>query len=380
MKKIPRLAFLPNRAADTLLIAACMALPLCSTFAVAADSNSDQSTAIGGQTKKLPRIVVLATGGTISGTADARSAIGYNSGERTGNQLIKDVPGIGKFATITAEQISNVGSQDMSDGIWFSLAKRINEIFARGEADGVVITHGTDTMEETAFFLKNVVHSRQPVVLVGSMRPGGVVSADGPNNLLEAVEVAASPQSRGRGVMVVMNDTIHDPRWITKTNTTSVQTFMSPNAGPIGFVDPASIRYVTPVTEPRRSSYTLPAVGQLPRVDIVYAHSNMDASQIDHAVADNAKGIVIAGIGDGNVSKAALAAMERAAKMGIVVVRSSRVGSGFVNRNVEIDDDKSGFVTSLDLNPQKARLLTQLLIANGITTPTKVQEAFSATY
>jgi len=218
------------------------------------------------------------------------------------------------------------------------------------------------------------------VVLVGSMRPGGVVGADGPNNLLEAVEVAASPQAQGRGVMVVMNDTIHDPRWITKTNTTSVQTFLSPNAGPIGFVDPASIRFVMPLTDSRQSPYTLPAAGPLPRVDIVYAHSNMDASQIDHAVADNAKGIVIAGVGDGDVSKAALAAMERAAKMGIVVVRASRVGTGFVNRNVEVDDDKSGFVASLDLNPQKARVLTQLLIANGITTPAKVQQAFSATY
>ncbi|CAG9263510.1 putative L-asparaginase [Paraburkholderia caribensis] len=380
MNTLSRLAFAPGRTVSALLVAACVALPVCSTFAVAAESNADQSNTVNSQNKKLPRIVVLATGGTISGTADARSAIGYNSGERTGQQLLKDVPGIGKFATITAEQVSNVGSQDMNDGIWFQLAKRIDEIFDRGEADGVVITHGTDTMEETAFFLKNVLHSRRPVVLVGSMRPGGVVGADGPNNLLEAVEVAASPQSQGRGVMVVMNDTIHDPRWITKTNTTSVQTFLSPNAGPTGFVDPASIRFVTPVTDSRQSPYTLPAAGQLPRVDIVYAHSNMDASQIDHAVADNAKGIVIAGVGDGDVSKAALAAMERAAKMGIVVVRASRVGTGFVNRNVEVDDDKSGFVASLDLNPQKARVLTQLLIANGITTPAKVQQAFSATY
>jgi L-asparaginase len=380
MNTLSRLAFAPSRTVSALLVAACVALPVCSTFAVAAESNADQSNTVNSQNKKLPRIVVLATGGTISGTADARSAIGYNSGERTGQQLLKDVPGIGKFATITAEQVSNVGSHDMNDGIWFQLAKRIDQIFDRGEADGVVITHGTDTMEETAFFLKNVLHSRRPVVLVGSMRPGGVVGADGPNNLLEAVEVAASPQSQGRGVMVVMNDTIHDPRWITKTNTTSVQTFLSPNAGPTGFVDPASIRFVTPVTDSRQSPYTLPAAGQLPRVDIVYAHSNMDASQIDHAVADNAKGIVIAGVGDGDVSKAALAAMERAAKMGIVVVRASRVGTGFVNRNVEVDDDKSGFVASLDLNPQKARVLTQLLIANGITTPAKVQQAFSATY
>jgi len=379
MNTLPRLVFSSYRTVSALLIAAIFALPVFSTSAVAAGDNAGASTP-NEAPKKLPRIIVLATGGTISGTADARSAIGYNSGERTGKQLIKDVPGIGKFATISAEQISNVGSQDMSDGIWFQLAKRINEIFARGEADGVVITHGTDTMEETAFFLKNVLHTRQPVVLVGSMRPGGVVSADGPNNLLEAVEVAASPQSQGRGVMVVMNDTIHDPRWITKTNTTSVQTFLSPNAGPIGYVDPASVRYVTPVTESHHAAFKLPATGELPRVDIVYAHSNMDASQIDHAVADNAKGIVIAGVGDGDVSRAALAAMERAAKSGIVVVRASRVGSGFVNRNVEVDDDKSGFVASLDLNPQKARLLTQLLIANDVTSPARVQEAFSTTY
>lgn len=361
-------------------LAAFTALPLYSTSAAAADTSPDQQTSVAAQTKQLPRVIVLATGGTISGTADARSAIGYNSGERTGQQLIKDVPGIEKFATISAEQISNIGSQDMNDKVWFQLAKRINEIFDRGEADGVVITHGTDTMEETAFFLKNVIHSTKPVVLVGSMRPGGVTSADGPNNLLEAVEVAASPQSQGRGVMVVMNDTIHDPRWITKTNTTSLQTFLSPNAGPIGYVDPASIRFVAPVLAARKLPYTLPVDGQLPRVEVVFAHSNMDATQIDHAIADKAKGIVIAGVGDGDVSNSAMLAMQRAAKMGVVVVRSSRVGSGFVNRNVEVDDDKSGFVASLDLNPEKARLLTQLLIANGITSPAQVQAAFSATY
>jgi L-asparaginase len=380
MKKFGLLISVPVRTTVAVALAIFIAVPLHSTSAAAADPNSNQQAAPAGEAKQLPRVIVLATGGTISGTADARSAIGYNSGERTGQQLIKDVPGIEKFATISAEQISNIGSQDMNDKVWFQLAKRINEIFDRGEADGVVITHGTDTMEETAFFLKNVIHSGKPVVLVGSMRPGGVISADGPNNLLEAVEVAASPQSQGRGVMVVMNDTIHDPRWITKTNTTSVQTFLSPNAGPIGYVDPASIRFVAPVVAPRRAPYALPADGQLPRVEIVFAHSNMDALQIDHAIADKAKGIVIAGVGDGDVSNAAMLAMQRAAKMGIVVVRSSRVGSGFVNRDVEVDDDKSGFVASLDLNPEKARLLTQLLIANGITSPAEVQAAFAATY
>jgi L-asparaginase len=350
---------------------------LSATSAWAADAAPDASTTPAAGT---PRILVLATGGTISGTADPRSAIGYNSGNVLGQDLVRGVPGIEKLANISAEQISNVGSQDMSDKIWFQLARRIQEAFDRNEVDGVVITHGTDTVEETAFFLQNVLRSDKPVVLVGSMRPGGSTSADGPGNLYEAVEVAASPKSQGRGVMVVMNDQIHGPRWITKTNTTAVQAFASPNAGAIGYVDPASVRFVTPPAQSARNVLGLPAGGQLPRVEIVYAHSNMDGQQIDHAISDGAKGIVLAGEGDGDASKEALAALDRAAKKGIVVVRSTRVMSGFVNRNVEVDDDKRGFVVSLDLNPQKARLLTQLLIANGVTDSQKVQQAFGGTW
>ncbi|AJP57609.2 L-asparaginase 2 [Pandoraea vervacti] len=326
-----------------------------------------------------PRILVLATGGTIASTGDARSAIGYNAGGVTGEQLTASVPGLDKLASIKAEQISNIGSQDMNSKVWYQLAARIKQAFERNEADGVVITHGTDTMEETAFFLDNVLTTPQPVVLVGSMRPSTAVSADGPGNLYEAVEVAASPQSGHRGVLVVMNDTIHAPRWVTKTNTTSVQTFGNPNGGPLGYVDPASVRYLLPPAAARKAPLNVPN-GGLPRVDIVYAHADMDAGQIDDAVRHNAKGIVLAGVGDGNASKAALDALEAAAKRGVVVVRASRVGSGFVNRNVEVSDDKTGFVVAYDLNPQKARVLTQLLIGNGVTTADKVQKAFDATY
>ncbi|SAL58879.1 L-asparaginase [Caballeronia choica] len=372
------------RSSGAMLVAGLVvgASALCGANAWAADAASDATATAAATTPAAgaPRILVLATGGTISGTADPRSAIGYNSGNVKGQELVRGVPGIEKLATINAEQISNVGSQDMSDKIWFQLARRIQEVFDRNEADGVVITHGTDTVEETAFFLQNVLRSDKPVVLVGSMRPGGSTSADGPGNLYEAVEVAASPKSRGRGVMVVMNDQIHGPRWITKTNTTAVQAFASPNAGVIGYVDPASVRFVTAPPQAARNVLGLPANGQLPRVEIVYAHSNMDGLQIDHAIADGAKGIVLAGEGDGDASKEALAALERAAKKGIIVVRSTRVMSGFVNRNVEVDDDKSGFVVSLDLNPQKARLLTQLLIANGVTDPARVQQAFTGTW
>ncbi|MGF6995686.1 asparaginase [Paraburkholderia sp. GAS32] len=376
------------RSSSTTLTAALLvcASCLCGTSVWAADTTSDSAAATEATSPAAgsPRILVLATGGTIAGTTDPRSAIGYNSGNVKGQELVRAVPGIEKLASISSEQISNVGSQDMNDEIWFRLARRIQEAFDRNEADGIVITHGTDTMEETAFFLQNVVRSDKPVVLVGSMRPGGSTSADGPGNLYEAVEVAASPKSRGRGVMVVMNDQIHAPRWITKTNTTAVQTFASPNAGVIGYVDPASIRFVAPAPASALAStrdvLSLPANGRLPRVEIVYAHSNMDGTQIDHAIADGAKGIVLAGEGDGDASKEALAALDRAAKKGIVVVRSTRVMSGFVNRNVEVEDDKRGFVVSFDLNPQKARLLTQLLVANGITNPGKVQQAFSATF
>jgi L-asparaginase len=333
---------------------------------------------VAAQAPALPRIIVLATGGTIAGQTTSTSAIGYASGKVTGEQLVAAVPGMDKLATINAEQISSIGSQDMNDKVWFDLAHRISDIFAKNEADGVVITHGTDTMEETAFFLNNVIPGDKPVVMVGSMRPSTAISADGPGNLYEAVKVAGSPSAHGRGVLVVLNDTIHDARLVQKTNTTSVQTFQSPNGGPVGFVDPASVRFEGPPPSAARHVYALPASAPLPRVDIVFAHANMDAAQIEDAVKGGAKGIVMAGVGDGNGSQAAIDALAKAAKSGIVVVRASRVGSGFVNRNVEVDDDKLGFVASLDLNPQKARVLAQLLIANGITDPKQVQDAFAA--
>lgn len=326
---------------------------------------------------QLPRITILATGGTIAGKASGKSEVGYASGQVSAQDLIDAVPGIEKLGTIRAEQISNIGSQDMNDKVWIALAKRINELFSSGEADGVVITHGTDTMEETAFFLEQVVASDNPVVLVGSMRPSTAVSADGPANLHAAVMVAASPQSYGRGTMVVINDTIHESRDVTKTNTTSLQTFESPNAGPAGYVDAGSVRFVEPVIPYPRPRFKAPDQAPLPRVDIVYSHSNMLADGVTDAVDHGARGIVLAGVGDGNSSKAVIDALAAAAKDGVVVVRSSRVGSGFTVRNAEVDDDKLGFVASLDLNPAKSRVLLQLLLANDITDPARIQREFA---
>ncbi|UVS99282.1 asparaginase [Burkholderia glumae] len=370
-----RHALLRLAAAAALTAFGALGAPASFAAAAAAPVVADAQAAV-----SLPRVAILATGGTIAGKADARAANAYDAGALGVRQLVDAVPGIEKLARLRPEQIASIGSQDMNDAVWFKLAKRIQDISDRNEADAIVITHGTDTLEETAFFLDNVLHTDKPVVLVGSMRPSTAISADGPANLYEAVEVAADPHARGRGVMIVLNDTIHSARGATKTNSTSVQTFASPNSGPIGYVDPASVRFLAPAAADSRKKYVLPADGKLPDVEIVYSHSNMDARQIDHAIADHVKGIVLAGVGDGNTSGKALDALQQAARQGIVVVRSTRVGSGFVNRNVEVNDDQRGFAVSLDLNPQKARILTQLLVANRVTSPAEVQRAFSATW
>ena len=338
-----------------------------------------QATARQGATSTgdLPRVVVLATGGTIAGKASGISEVAYTSGQASAQDLIDAVPGIEKLATLTSEQISNIGSQDMNDEVWITLAKRINELFAKGEADGVVITHGTDTMEETGYFLEQVIASDKPVVLVGSMRPSTATGADGPANLYAAVKIAASDEARGRGVLIVLNDTIHESRDATKTNTTSLQTFSSPNAGPAGFVNAASISFLEPAPTAPRPRFKAPDKAPLPRVDIIYSHSNMQADEVADALKRGVKGIVLAGVGDGNSSKAVIDALSAAAKSGVIVVRSSRVGSGFTLRNAEVNDDELGLVAALDLNPPKARVLLQLLLANNIKDPARIQQEFA---
>jgi L-asparaginase len=325
------------------------------------------------QDTALPDVLVLATGGTIAGKASGTSAIGYDAGQVTGKDLIAAVPGVEKLADLSTDQVSNIGSQDMNDQVWIDLANRIEKAFKDGEADGIVITHGTDTIEETAFFLEQVLSTDKPVVLTAAMRPSTAISADGPANMYEAVKVAAHPDAKGRGVLVVINDTIFESRDVQKTNTTALQTFEAPNTGPVGYVDPASVRFLEPNARYQRPRFQIPAKAPMPRVDIIYAHSNMTADQINESVKGGAKALVIAGVGDGNTSKEAQDALVEHAKNGIIVVRSTRVGSGFTNRNAEVDDDKLGFAASLDLNPHKARILVQLLLLKGVTDVNRVQ-------
>jgi len=312
----------------------------------------------------LPNIVVLATGGTIAGAAATDVQAGYASGQVGVEQLLAAVPQAKKLAVLRGEQISNIGSQDMNDEVWLKLARRINELVAMSNVDGVVITHGTDTIEETAYFLNLVVKSKKPVVLTASMRPSTALSADGPLNFYNAVAVAANKEAAGRGVLVVINDWIHGASSLTKTSTTAVQTFMSPLRGLIGTVAYGNAEfYRGPVgRNTATSEFSLDGVTALPRVDIIMAYENMDGALIDAAVAAGAKGVVIAGVGNGNLTDPAVKALAAQAAKGIACVRSTRVATGLVGRNVELDDDKLGFVASLGLNPQKSRVLLRLAL------------------
>ncbi|MGB2552569.1 type II asparaginase [Campylobacter sp. MOP51] len=324
-----------------------------------------------------PTIYILATGGTIAGSGSGALDTSYTSGTVTVDKLIAAVPDINKIATIKGEQISNIGSQEMNNEVWLKLANRVNELLSSGKADGVVITHGTDTMEETAYFLNLVVKSDKPIVMVGAMRNSTSLSADGPLNLFNAVNVAMSKDSVGKGVVVVMNDEIHAAREVTKMNTTSVDTFKSPNTGRIGTVFYGNVKYyMTPARKHTvNSAFDIAKIKELPRVDIIYSHSNDNPDFVNMAVKMGAKGIINAGMGNGNPFPSALEALGEAVKGGVVVVRDSRVGTGETTMNGEVDDTKYGFVTSDNLNVQKARVLLMLGLATT-NDKAKIQEFF----
>jgi len=324
-----------------------------------------------------PNIKIIATGGTIAGAAAGQTAYGYKSGQFKVEDLIKAVPGMDKLADVTGEQVMNIGSQDMNDKAWLKLGKRVNEVAADPDVEGIVITHGTDTMEETSYFLDLVATTDKPIVMVGSMRPATAVSADGPGNLYNGVSVAGDEEAKGRGVMVVLNDSIHAARNVTKTDTTNVETFKSLNRGPEGRVATGKVHWFAP-TGPKqtgKAEFSLEGINKLPRVDIIYAHANMNVDLIDDAVRHGAQGIVIAGVGDGNMTQEAVNHLAAAAKKGVAVVRSSRVAEGIVLRNNEINDDKMGFVSSGEFNPPKARVLLMLALTRT-KDPTKIQKYF----
>jgi len=329
------------------------------------------------QPAALPAVKIIATGGTIAGEAASSAEAAYTSGQVGVEALIKAVPTLGKIAHVSGEQISNVGSQDMSDEVWLKLAKRINQLAASSDVAGIAITHGTDTLEETAYFLDLVVKTKKPVVLTGSMRPSTALSADGPLNIYNAVAVAADSQAVGRGVLVAINDQIHSAHDVIKTDATTTDTFESPYRGLIGATAYGVSRYYRFPYKKHTvdTPFNVDSATSLPRVDILYVYEDMPADLVDAAVKAGAKGIVTAGVGNGNMPKAVMHALAQAASAGVVVVRASRLATGYVGRNVEVDDDKMDFVAAEDLNPPKARVLLRLALMKT-TDPKQIQRMF----
>lgn len=311
---------------------------------------------------QLPRIIILATGGTIAGAGTSADRAGYTAGKIPVEDLIGSIPTVKKIATITGEQVASVGSQDMTIEIWKKLAIRANEIFKNNEADGIVVTHGTDTQEETGYFLDLVLTSDKPVVLTGSMRAATAISADGPKNLYDAITIAANPKSKGRGVLISFNEGIFDARDVMKLSTTKTNAFGSPNTGPVGQAYDGRVEYYSTSTREVKPAnpIVITADTKLPRVDIVYMYADAPADQIDMLVGKKVGGIVIAGVGNGNFNKAYTDAVKRAVAAGVIICRASRTPSGRVVLHDEINDDELGTIVSDDLTPQKARILLML--------------------
>ena len=315
-----------------------------------------------------PVVWVLATGGTISGGgASATSLTEYTAGAFSGEELVAAVPDLMRHATIRVEQVTNVGSPNITFADWLTLARRIDAIF-RDEPDtaGVVITHGTNTLEETAYFLNLTVRHDRPVVLVGAQRPATAISADGPLNLLNAVRTAASREARGKGVLVVLNDEINAARDVTKTSTYRLETFNSRDLGFLGYVDGDRVSFYRQPTKRHTagSEFDLAGVTTFPRVDIVYSYVEANPALIETLVADEVDGIVVAGTGAGGMSRRERTALERVAELPAdarpIIVRSNRVGSGRVLPRAA--DGEIGMVAGDTLNPQKARILLMLAL------------------
>ncbi|MCG1039173.1 MULTISPECIES: asparaginase [Burkholderiaceae] len=332
--------------------------------------------------RPLPTVAVLATGGTIAGeAADAASTAGYKAGVVGVDRLLATVPALGSIARIHAEQVANIDSKDIGDALWITLARRVNALLAQDDIDGLVIAHGTDTLEETAYWLQLTVASTKPVVVTAAMRPLSALSADGPLNLLNAVTLAANPHAAARGVLVAFANRIHGARDVTKVSTYAIDAFASPESGVLGWVQDGRVEFQRRVTRAHtvESVFKLDVIETqhpLPAVQVVVSHAGASRVIVDALVDAGVRGIVVAGTGNGSIHATLQQALADARARGVAVVRASRVGSGHVMRNGAAPDDALGLVSAGTLNPYKARVLLMLALAHGWSEPAMLQSLF----
>ncbi|MEP1422656.1 MAG: asparaginase [Erythrobacter sp.] len=322
-----------------------------------------------------PRLLVLGTGGTIAGSTASATGGSYAAGGLSLEVTLSDLAGLDLAAELIAKPVAQIGSQDMGWEVWDALHKEVRMAQDDPEIAGIIVTHGTDTAEETAYLLDLTLAAGKPIVLVGAMRPAGAVGADGMRNFANAVHVASHPDANGRGPLLVMGDTVFAAKDVRKAATSNIDAFKGYPRGPIARVTPSSLDWfggATRIGEAAR--YAWPEA--LPRVAILTAGAGMDAEPVRALLNIGCKGIVLAGLGQGNAPGSVLNALNQAVENGVPVVRSSRVDEGLVDRNVEVDDNAYGFVAARALGPAKARILLMVLIANGVTDLNEIQSAF----
>ncbi|QYJ08088.1 asparaginase [Qipengyuania flava] len=319
------------------------------------------------------RLTVLATGGTIAGIAGSAIAHDYRSGEIGIEDYLERVGGLGLEAELSGTQIANIDSADIGPSVWQPLHDAAMATLGDQGCHGVIVTHGTDTLEETAFLLDQTLPATKPVVVVGAMRPADAVGYDGLRNFANAVRVASDPDAAGRGVLVVMGDRVFAARDVYKVRTRGTEAFRGFPRESVGLVTPASLEWFgAPWRSAPEAAFGLPEA--LPEVVIVYAFAGLDAAGVERQIGEATRGVVIAGVGEGNMPESARQALVVLAQRGIPVVRASRADEGLVNR--EPEDEENRFVAARALNPQKARILLQLLLAGGENDPAAIQRAF----
>ena len=314
----------------------------------------------------LPRLLLLATGGTIAGRAsDVISLNRYSAGDIAAEELLQSVPQLKQLAEIEVEQIANVDSADLTFAHWQSLVTRLREALAADpDLAGVVITHGTNTMEETAWLLHLLIDDPRPVVLVGAMRPATALSADGPLNLFQAVQVAVSPEACGQGVLVVMDGQIYGPRDVTKVATQGVGAFASPGSGPLGWVDDAGVHLPMASASRQVPFAELAFPEQWPQVVIVYGCVEPEPLMLTACLKAGVQGLVFTGTGSGQLSVGERCALETWSGPRPLMLRANRCGFGPVHHHP--DDERFGTLPAGRLSPQKARVLLLLASIAGL--------------
>jgi glutamin-(asparagin-)ase len=312
----------------------------------------------------LPNVVILATGGTIAGAgASAVNSATYAAAKVGVDKLIAGLPELSKIANVRGEQVFQVASESLTNDNLLTLAKRVSALSKQADVDGIVITHGTDTLEETAYFLTLTVHTSKPIVVVGSMRPGTALSADGALNLYDAVSVAGSKDAVGKGVLVTMNDNIDSGRDVSKNINVKTSAFSS-QWGPLGMVvEGKNYWFRAPVKRHTMASeFDIDAINALPAVEIAMGYEGVSSTAIDAFSKSGVKAIIHGGTGNGSVANRIVPNLQKARTDGAVIIRSSRVADGFVIRNAEQPDDKYDWVVAHDLRPQKARILAMVAL------------------